>query len=163
MKFKNTKDFFLICSLLAATSYCYAETNLVIGKTLSPQEVENLKGAQIKLGEQSFTVVTNKSSSNKVVKNTPNTSTTYVVNDRGLVGLSQNIVLISEISPAQVHSSAKEIVNSAISVKYYDHLNISSLKFKDFNQAVLARDKLLELFPNARITIPIKFSEPSVR
>lgn len=163
MKFKHVKDYLLVSLTLITTSYCYAESNLSIGKILNSQEIAQLNGSNVKLGAQSFKVITHNNSSNKTLKTVQSTPSTFVVNDRGLVGLSQNIVLISEISPSQVNSALKEIVNSAITVKYYDHLNIIFLKFNDLNQGILAREKLLKVFPDTRITIPIKFSEPSVR
>ena len=86
-----------------------------------------------------------------------------MTNQRGVVGISENLVIISEISPTQIRSNAGNITSKAVVVKYYDHLNTSVLQFQNFNQAVSARNELVKLFPTAKIAVPIKFSESKLR
>lgn len=159
----KAKNLLLISSILLATGTSAAESEISIGTTLSPEEVSKLNGPDIQLGEQSLKIIDQNNSANKLLRTSAGGQRTYVVNNQGVVGASENVVLISGISTAKVHASAKETLNAAISVKYYDHLNVSYLRFKSFDQAIFAREKLIKLFPNAEITIPIKFSEPKVR
>lgn len=165
MKIINLFKVSVFTSVLITTTYVTAQPQLTIGNQMTQQELAKIDGKKITIGDQSFkviseTVATNRSTRGISTRSSPNT---LVANNQGVIGSSQNIVIISETSPMQVKSIAKNIVNSAVSTQYYEHLNVSTLQFRNFNQAVTAYHQLVKLFPNATITIPIKFSEPSPR
>lgn len=166
MNIKNfSKICFLFCSLLMVRNL-HAEPQLALGKKLSPEELQKLQGSDIKLDDQSFKIITEQTSTSTPSKRTQTTTSnpkTFVADDRGIVGVSQNIVIISEISPTKVRSVAKHIINTTKAVQYYDHLNVSSLQFRTFKQAIVARNELVKLLPNAQVTLPIKFSEDLIR
>lgn len=163
MKTIKLKKICFFSFMFLAITNLHAEPNVSLGKKLTKEERSKLKGSEIKLGDQSFKIITEQKPLSKTAKGTQSSQKTFVANDRGIVGVSQNIVLVSEIPTDQVRSITKNILNSATSVTYYDHLNVTSLQFSNFNQAVATRNELVKIFPDAKIAIPIQFSEKSIR
>ena len=83
---------------------------------------------------------------------------TTVVNEQGLVGKSRNEVLISNIPTADAKTKISAYLSQAISVKYYEHMNITALRFATFGEAAQARAELQLLLTSAKVTLPIEFS-----
>lgn len=83
---------------------------------------------------------------------------TTVVNEQGLVGKSRNEVLISNIPTAEAKAKISAYLSQAISVKYYDHMDITALRFATFGEAAQAQAELQALLTGAKVTLPIKFS-----
>jgi len=155
----------LIITTLTITP-TFAQTELSIGKKLSPAQLSKLKGFNLKLGDQSFKVITEQQNIKaKQIKGTTTNarSKTFIANTNGVLGVSENLILIARVPPNQVRLVAQNIIHAAISTKFYDHLEVSSLQFQTFNQTITAYNELVKLFPQAEVSIPIKFSEPSPR
>lgn len=141
-----------------------------VGKQLTPAEISALGGkATHKLGER--TLVELPASASPAQTTTTQTtqasaaklSTTMVVNESGVVGLSRNEVLIARMPTREVRSKLGALAGSAVSVQYFDHTDITSLRFATLAQAVAAREKLLALLPEAQIILPVEFSKPGLR
>ena len=165
MKIINLFKISIFTSSFITTTYVTAQPKLTIGNQITQQELAKINGEKVIIDDQSFKVISETITKNRTTRgiSTQSSPNTFVANNQGVIGSSQNIVIISEAPPMQVRSIAKNIVNSAVSTQYYEHLNVSTLQFRNFNQAVTAYHQLVKLFPNATITVPIKFSEPSPR
>lgn len=162
MFMKILKSLCVLSILLSVMTASHANNGLAIGTKLTAEELSKLQ--EVNGAGQSFKIV---KESNVVEPSTRSASLgvskTYVADVNGIVGMSLNTVTISDIPVEQVRSKAIHTLSSANSVKYFDHLNIISLQFKSFQDALEAQSQLLQLFPNATVSVPIQFSERKLR
>ena len=91
------------------------------------------------------------------------TATTTVVNTAGVVGTSRNEVLVAQIATDTVRSQGAGLLAAAKSVNYYDHLQITSVRYASFAQAVAGRDNLQAAFPKAQVTLPVEYHQRKPR
>lgn len=88
---------------------------------------------------------------------------TTVVNDKGVVGVSRNEVLVAQISTQMVRSQAAALLSAAKTVTYYDTMQITSVRYGTFADAVAGREKLQTLFPKAQVSLPIEYQQRKPR
>lgn len=176
-KLNITRSSFLARLALCGMSFAAicAQAAPGIGTVLTAEEQKSLTAnASVQVGAHQFKILSEK----KVVpatgaavatKNAQSDSgaaldpVTTVVNEQGLVGKSRNEVLISNISTADAKTKISAYLSQAISVKYYDHMNITALRFASFSEAAQARNELQALMMGAKVTLPIEFSVPTPR
>ena len=82
---------------------------------------------------------------------------------RGVVGESRNEVVVSQVSVDSVRQAVSNLPATPVSAEYYGHLNISTLRFATFQDAVNARAQLKKTLPQARVDVPIQYAKPVAR
>lgn len=125
------------------------------GKLLTTKELAvHAAKPSVKLGAETLKVV----SVRNVAKGGVLEPVTLVVNQQGLVGESRNAVVVSQTRTALVRQQIPNLASIARTVKYYDHMNLTELRFDSFNQAISARSELLALMPKAQVSVPIEYA-----
>jgi len=138
----------------------------VPGQKLPPEELSKLSDAtKVRLGGQDFRVVPGTLSALSARSaGTTAKAESMVVNARGVVGISRNEVVISQVPTETVRQVAGKLSPAAMQAQYYDHTDISALKFGSFQEAVSARDQLKKLLPDgASVDVPIRYGQPRAR
>ena len=153
----------MLVALVSATGLCHAESaDLAIGRQLSAQELKQYANVPtVTLGAHSL----------KVISSTPQPKAagaapvvvTKVINEKGVVGESRNNVVTSLVSADKVKQVAAGLSPSPVSSQYYAHLNVATLRFASFPDAVSASIQLKKVLPQAQVDVPIRYAEPSAR
>ncbi len=155
----------LLCATAMSASLAghAGSSTYVAGQRLSPAELAKLSGtATVRLGSQSFRTLPGPATTKSL--DTAANAATLVVNERGVVGESRNEVLVSQVATQDVRQKLGKLSHPAISAEYFDHMNLSKLKFATFQDAVNARDQLKTLLaPDAGVDVPIRYGKPRVR
>ncbi len=171
-KLKLNRSSFLLGLALCGMSFAaiWAQAAPGIGTVLTAEEQKSLSAnASVQVGARQFKIfseekVVSATGGATAAKNAQSASgavldpVTTVVNEQGLVGKSRNEVLISNISTADAKTKISAYLSQAISVKYYDHMNITALRFATFGEAAQAQAELQVLLTGAKVTLPIGFS-----
>jgi len=89
-------------------------------------------------------------------RSTDGANATTVVDARGVVGTSRNEVLVSRVPTATVRALAPALTQ-ARTTDYYDHMQMTSLRYATFADAVAARERLQAALPAAQVTLPIQY------
>lgn len=154
---------FAILALASTTTLAQAaSSDITVGQQLSAAEQSQYASApSVRLDKQSFKVL----SPGVTTKNSgaATSAVTTVIDERGLVGESRNEVIISRVTPDSVRQAFAQLSPAPVSVQYYDHLNISTLRFASFQDAVSVRDQLKKLLPQAGVDVPIRFVRREIR
>ena len=80
------------------------------------------------------------------------------------MGESRNEVLVSRVPVQAVRQAVGQLGIRAVSVQYYDHIAISSLRFASFEDTAAARERLKSLLPaDAGVDVPVRYSKSTVR
>lgn len=164
MKIIKFKTLFIVPIVLVAI--ITQANELEIGKKISPENVTKLSKSNVLIDSDQYAVLNssvNPQQSNKSYNQNISNMETYVVNNQNVIGKSNNIIIISDVPTVEVKSKLSKVDLSVYQIKYYDHLDNTSLQFKTFQEAVSARNFLVQLFPNSRITIPITYSKKNTR
>ncbi|GAC1590716.1 MAG: hypothetical protein NVS3B5_22690 [Sphingomicrobium sp.] len=121
------------------------------GKLMSRQDMSNIAGnPSVTVGSQTY----------KVLRGSTTDSKTLVVNDQGLVGESGNEVLISQVPTSTVRANLARLNLAAISIKYYDHVNTTVLRFATFEEAAWARNQIKSVLPpEASVGVPVQYGK----
>lgn len=157
-----SRAFLLASAIFFSVSHASA-SGFAAGTQLSPDEMGKLEGATaVRLKGQTFRLLRGSA----VAKSTGSAAGTpsTVVNERGIVGISHNEVLISQVPTQIVRQTLGRLSHAAVQVQYYDHMDISTLKFATFQEAVIASDQLKGLLPpEAGLDVPIRYGERRLR
>lgn len=147
--------------LLSMGAACQA-ADLAVGKHLSTQELAQYASAPtVQIETQSFKVLS--SGTRTKAAAAASAAVTQVANERGVVGESRNEVVVSQVSVDSVRQAVGALPATPVSAEYYGHLNISTLRFASFQEAVNARAQLKKTLPQARVDIPIQYAKPVAR
>ncbi len=147
--------------LLSMGAACQA-ADLAVGKHLSTQELAQYASAPtVQIETQSFKVLS--SGTRTKAAGAASAAVTQVANERGVVGESRNEVVVSQVSVDSVRQAVGALPATPVSAEYYGHLNISTLRFASFQEAVNARAQLKKTLPQARVDIPIQYAKPVAR
>lgn len=147
--------------LLSMGAACQA-ADLAVGKHLSTQElVQYASAPTVQIETQSFKVLS--SGTRTKAAGAASAAVTQVANERGVVGESRNEVVVSQVSVDSVRQAVGALPATPVSAEYYGHLNISTLRFASFQEAVNARAQLKKTLPQARVDIPIQYAKPVAR
>lgn len=139
-----------------------AAGDLTVGKRLSAQELSAYASAPVvQLDAQAFKVLSTGTRTKSAGAATA--AVTQVVNERGVVGESRNEVVVSQVSADSVRQAAASLSSTPVSAEYYGHMNISTLRFASFQEAVNARTQLKKLLPQARVDVPVQYAKPVAR
>lgn len=151
-----------MASALFASLPAAAGTGLVIGTHVTPSELSALgTTGQYNVGGSALNVLP--AEKGVTAKSTEGPSTTTVVNDKGVVGVSRNEVLIAQVSTQVVRSQGSALLAAAKTVTYYDTMQITSVRYGTFADAVTGREKLQTMFPKAQVTLPIEYHQRKPR
>ena len=147
----------LVCLCLASMAV-WAQVNPRVGTVLGSSELATLRTqAQVSTGGQKVRVL---SSATPQVQSSGGASNTVtlVVNEDGVIGQSENVVVISRIPVSQVQTLAAKWVAQAVSVQYYDHMDMTLLRFGNFSEAAAARTAIERALPEAGVSLPIQYT-----
>lgn len=156
---------YMVISATLLGNFCtaYATPTPVVGTRLSPAEVSALGAAtRYTVGGVLVTVLPT-ANGGLTTKSTDGSPTTSVVNASGVVGISRNEVLIAQMPTAAVRSQAAALLSTAKSVTYYDHMQITSVRYGSFGEAVAGREKLQAALSKAKVTLPIEYQQRKPR
>ena len=129
-----------------------AQTLPTIGSTLTTEEIERLAISQpISVGEAQYRLLNTKEES-------PGQPDSLLVNEQGLVGQSHHEVTITGISTEETRPKLSAWANSALEISYFEQMKMTALRFARFSDAARARDELEHLFPQAKVSLPVRFS-----
>ena len=160
---KLSKYIVISVSLLGSLCTAHATPSPVVGSRLLPAEVAALGGTTRYTVGQALVTVLPAGSGGMVVKSTDGSPSTSVVNASGVVGVSRNEVLIAQMPTATVRSQAAALLSAAKSVTYYDHMQITSVRYGSFGEAVAGREKLQAVLSKAQVTLPIEYQQRKLR
>lgn len=136
--------------------------DLVVGKRLSAQELSQYASAPVvQVESQSFKVLP--SGTRTKSAGAASTAVTQVVNERGVVGESRNEVVVSQVPVESARQAVASLSTAPVSAAYYGHMNLSTLRFASFQEAVDARTQLKKLLPQARVDVPVQYAKPVAR
>ena len=150
-------------SLLGCLSTAYSAPAPTVGTRLLPAEVTALGGITQHTIGRGFVTELPAGSGGVTLKSTDGSLITSVINDRGVVGVSRNEVLISQMPTATVRSQAAALLSAAKSVTYYDHMQITSVRYRSLGEAVAGREKLQAALSKAKVTLPIEYQQSKPR
>lgn len=149
----------LVCAAVVGQAVA---ADLVVGKRLSKQELSQYASAPVvQIESQSFKVLS--SGTRTKGAGAASTTVTQVANERGVVGESRNEVVVSQVSVDSVRQAAASLATGPVSAVYYAHMNVSTLRFASFQEAVNARTQLKKLLPQARVDVPVQYAKPVIR
>lgn len=160
---KFLKYTLISASLLGCFSIAYAAPAPMVGTRLLPAEVTALGGTTRYTVGRAFVTVLPAASGGMTIKSTDGNPVTLVVNDSGVVGVSRNEVLIAQMPTATVRSQASALLSAAKSVTYYDHMQITSVRYNSFGEAIAGREKLQAALSKAQVTLPIEYQQRKPR
>lgn len=142
-----------------------ADTGYTIGTRLSQAQQAALGGArEVQIGGQAYRVLPDSKPRTLGSGASAAEATSLVVNARGVVGESRNEVLVSRVPVQAVQQAVGQLGIRTVSVQYYEHIAISSLRFASFEDTAAARERLKSLLPaDAGVDVPIRYSKITVR
>ncbi|KHK49162.1 hypothetical protein PI87_26560 [Ralstonia sp. A12] len=136
--------------------------DLSVGQRLSTQQLSQYASApSVQIETQSFKVLA--TGTRTKAAGAASSAVTQVANERGVVGESRNEVVVSQISVDSVRQTAASLSTAPVSAEYYGHMNLSTLRFASFQEAVNARTQLKKALPQARVDVPIQYARPVAR
>ena len=147
----------LVCLCLASMA-ALAQVNPRVGTVLGSSELATLRTqSPVSVGGQQVRVL---GSASPQVQSAGGVGTpiTLVVNEDGVIGQSENIVVISRVPVGQVQTRAARWVAQATSVQYYDHMDMTLLRFASFSEAAAARTAIERALPEAGVALPIQYT-----
>lgn len=155
----NFKTLILATGMSALAAQA-VHANPMVGERLSDAQLAQYASAPtVQLESQSFKVL---GTANRTkAASTP--AVTQVVNERGVVGESRNEVIVSQAAVDAVRQAAGGLNPAPVAAEYYEHLDMSTLRFASFQGAVSARAQLKKLLPQARVDVPVRYTRPRAR
>ncbi len=84
---------------------------------------------------------------------------TLLLNEQGVVGISQNEVVLSE-TPDNVQSIIQQTLPQPVSITHFAPTGITLAKYANFAQAVEALRALKTALPSARVGLAVQFGRP---
>jgi hypothetical protein len=136
-----------------------------VGKQLSATELANLQGQVNHKVNGRVLIQLPSVASHAQANGNANTATptSWVVNENGVVGRSRNEVLVARLSTQDVREKLGSLASAPVSIQYFDHMDITSLRFGTLAQAVAAREQLQTLLPKGQVSLPVQFHQPKLR
>ncbi|WP_397475195.1 hypothetical protein [Pusillimonas sp.] len=134
--------------LFALTSY--AAGGFAPGQKLSEAEISELgELVEYKIGKMRVQVMPS-----------PYTDgdTTWLVNSRGIVGVSHNQIMVAEAEP-DAQETVQHTQPRPVSVQYHKQTGIMVATYSDFGQAVQALKALQAALPHAKTALPMVFNQ----
>ena len=151
---------FLLC--LGSGLAHSAPESLRVGMTLSANQVTQISGRELLVHGKPLKVVSTPQG-NRLKEATETAESSFVINDRGQVGRSLNEIIITRVSAEQVQQAVSALKTAPASIRHYEHLNSSSLRFATFDQAVAAQTQMKSLLPQAAVALPIEYHRRNLR
>ena len=140
---------------LIAIPVALAASDYAPGRILSDAERAALKPqGTVTIGKRSLTIIQ---------ASTADSPTTIVVNSTGVIGSTKNELLISNITTSKVKAVLQTLAVGSVSTVYYDHMNITALRFASLQAAVSAKEALAPLLPHALFDVPVQYAVPTAR
>jgi len=130
---------------------------LELGQRLTPQQIGALPTQTVTVAGETLRVVSGSAGKSGVLRST------LVINSLGAVGESRHEVLVSQVAPSAVRSTAAALRLPTVASSFFEQTGISALRFATFEQAVQARDQLARQLPRAAIAVPVQYSELRAR
>lgn len=144
---------------LAAATALHAAPPFAVGDQLTPPQLARVaKQPPLRVGDQ---VLRELSSQSLVTMSLAGGASggpvTQVVNAQGRVGESRNELVISQVPVAELQQRLQPVIENAVSVQYDVPRAITVLRFSSLPTAVRAHDRVLRLWPQARVTLPVRY------
>ncbi|MCZ2497631.1 hypothetical protein GN316_12760 [Xylophilus sp. Kf1] len=157
------KTLLLPVALMTVVGIAQAGTALTQGSHLTPAEVAAMSttASRYTVGGTSLTVVP--AANGVTTKSTDGSTVTTVVNAGGVVGTSRNEVLVAQVATDTVRAQGATLLAGAHSVSYYDHMQITSVRYASFAQATAAFEQWRTAFPKAQVTLPVEYHQRKPR
>lgn len=135
-----------------------ALAGLDVGKTLSVADQANyVLSAPVQLGQSAYQVLSPKAGT----VSTP--GITHIVAANGLIGESKNQVIVSKLSPAELSTFLQTASQKPSSTTSMAGGKIAVLQMTSFQEAVALRNAILAKFPEAGVSVPVKFAATNLR
>lgn len=148
----------LVACLSMACTTALAQVNSRVGTVVSTTERATLQNRPaLRVGAQQVRVLDTVSPQARAAGGVAN-PVTLVVNEDGVIGQSENIVMISRLPTNQVQARAARWISQAVSTQYIAHMDITMLRFATFSEAVAARTALETALPEAAVSLPIHYT-----
>lgn len=145
----------LACLCLVSLTVC-AQINPRVGTVLAGSELAAVRTQPtVSIGAQQVRVLGSATPQSSASGSSP---VTLIVNEDGVIGQSENIVMISRVPVSQVQTRAARWVAQAVSVQYYDHMDMTLLRFANFSEAAAARTAIERALPEAGVALPIQYT-----
>ena len=146
-----------VCLCLVSMA-ALAQVNPRVGTVLGSSELATLRTqTPVSIGGQQVRVLGSASPQSQSAGGV-GSPVTLVVNEDGVIGQTENIVVISRVPVTQVQTRAARWVAQAASVQYYDHLDMTLLRFSSFSEAATARTAIERALPDAGVALPIQYA-----
>lgn len=152
---------FILLNLGAAIAQAAPET-LSVGMTLPPNQIQQIPGRELIVHGKPLKIVS-QPQQDKRLKEAESAGISYVINSQGQVGRSLNEIIITRATADEVQQAISGLKTTPASVRHYEHLDSSSLRFATFEQAVSAQNELKTLLPQAAIALPIQYQRRKPR
>ena len=149
---------------LAAASLAYspqvsaqtAQGSYTVGQRLSKDQIQSLGALQsVTIDDRSYQVLQSSAGAN-------GQPLTTLLNANGVVGQTHHELLISSEPTAQVRQQASAALATAAEVTYYDHTNITVVRYASLEQAIAALAQVRAALPDAKVGLPITFAKPAL-
>lgn len=148
----------LITGLSMACTTALAQVNSRVGTVVNATERATLQSqTPLRVGAQQVRVLDTVSPQARGAGSAA-IPVTLVVNEDGVIGQSENVVMISRLPTAQVQTRAARWISQAVSTQAYDHMDITLLRFTTFSEAVAARTAIAAALPEAAVSLPIQYT-----
>lgn len=157
------KTLFLPVALMTVFWGAQAGTALTQGSHLTPAEVAAMSttASRFTVGGTPLMVVP--ATSGVTTKSADGSTVTTVVNGGGVVGTSRNEVLVAQVPTDTVRIQGATLLAGARSVSYYEHMQITSVRYVSFAQATAAFEQWRTAFPTAQVTLPVEYQQRKPR
>lgn len=152
-----------LAAMCVVVGACAHASAVELGQTLSSTEQQTLTaGSPVQLGKQQFRIVT---PAVRPRSTATNQGETWLVNEQGVVGRSDNVVLVGQADTAAVEAVvAGGTLPTVVQATYNAALHMSTLRFGSFADAVQARSVLAQRLPTtASVTVPVQYTSPTKR
>lgn len=135
-------------------SAAMAQSGVVLGQRMSPQQVKSLGNLPtVQINGKSYQVAQTRTGSE-------GQPVSLLIDPHGRVGRSFHEVVIAEQPTAGVQQRAGAVLAQAVAVTAYEHLNVTVARFATLAQAAAALEPLRTVLPGAQVGLPIRTSEP---
>ncbi len=147
----------LACAAMLPISNTHAQSEFPIGKKLSREQARSLGALQrVQIDGREYRVLATRTAAN-------GTPVTTLLDAEGVVGQTQHEVLIAEQPTERVRQQLAALTAQAATVRYYDHMDTTLLRYASLEQAISALAQIRAALPGAEVVLPVRFSTPRLQ
>lgn len=132
----------------------HAQNSFTVGQRLSAEQVQALGPLQrVEIDRRGYQVLQTSGG---------DAAATLLLDARGRIGITHHEVMVAEQPTAQVGQALASLTAKAVSVRQYEHMNLTLLRYADLKQAIAALAPIRAALPGAQVSLPISFSQPKL-